>query len=75
MSIEDGRLKSDGKTIEPCCEGMVLLMSKPVDLREGKVIFKFTTLGYSKDFHERDLVACPICGAKLEYVKDLKVKQ
>lgn len=71
MAIEDGQFRTDGHTIEPCCSDMLLLITHHVILREGKVIFKFTTRGYSKDFNERDMIACPICGAKLKYVKYL----
>jgi hypothetical protein len=72
MALENNRLRTDGKTIEPCCDDMesMIVFSYPdryFDFNhEGKLHLKMSDGDcYPCNF-------CPSCGAKLEYVSKLE---
>ena len=82
MTIEDGHFRTDGCDLEPCCwECDMYVNGNGSD--EGVWI---PSLNGTKDTYfvkiwiqqpgivtERDYISfCPFCGAKLEYVEELK---
>lgn len=73
MTLSDGRFRTDGTTIEPCCEKQeyMLNLERPyVRIRRSG-----SACVYNKDIFLQNIpktkVKCDYCGAKLEYVPDL----
>lgn len=76
MTIVDGRFRTDGKTIEPCCMDMKFFIHAKISPNP----YDGSTTDPSYDVHEpfnrnAPILAgsfCPCCGTKLEYVEELK---
>ena len=69
MSLENHFLKTDGKTMEPCCEDIYLA------ILGGRIIASRVKYHYAILGDDNTALIngtnCPFCGAKLEYVKTL----
>ena len=78
MTIEDGHFRTDGETIEPCCEGMKNSLDESINddlFYYDKENSTYNIYGSEHNDHSGIIISdaeyCPFCGAKLEYVDKL----
>jgi len=78
MSLEDGRFKTDGKKIEPCCKQMEISilcdnLRSPYLCTDGiakvQVWVPCSSTKCDRWSWYDDISFCPFCGAELEYVE------
>lgn len=76
MTIEDGRFRTDGKTIEPCCIDMKFFICSKISPNPYDDSTTDPTYYIHELFNRNAPILvgsyCPFCGKKLEYVEELK---
>ena len=72
MTIEDGHFRTDGETIEPCCESQKWMIDNTLYFRLmycGRIVVP--NRKYFLENIPKRKMTCQYCGAKLEYVDKL----
>ena len=76
MTIEDRHFRTDGKTIEPCCNKMYSSMEYEEIVADSPYDYCYFTRTVGRATRRDNICKyCPWCGAKLEYVEKLEASE